>query len=71
MRPFTWGVGSSGAVLLESDIESIRASHYLYARKFDTTVDATILDTINRDLLAPPRDLAMPQGGAYRRPKRR
>lgn len=46
-----WG-GGGPRILTMDDFERLRASECLFARKFDSAVDAGILDRIDRDLLA-------------------
>jgi hypothetical protein len=41
-----------GAILYTSDFENIRKTDYLYARKFDATVDPNILDLIDQEILS-------------------
>ena len=43
-----------GATLYKSDMANLLASPYLFARKFDTTVDAEVLDLIDQQILALP-----------------
>jgi hypothetical protein len=40
-----------GAILYTSDFGNIEKTHYLFARKFDTTVDKDILDLIDKNIL--------------------
>lgn len=40
-----------GAILRSSDFGVLRSTYHLFARKFDATVDAAILDRIDRELL--------------------
>lgn len=42
-----------GATLYRSDFEKLRSTYHLFARKFDSTVDAEILDRIDLELLSP------------------
>lgn len=41
-----------GATLYKSDADAIMNTFHLFARKFDTTVDAEILDIIDREILS-------------------
>jgi hypothetical protein len=40
-----------GAILNSSDMPTISSTHYLFARKFDATVDGAVLDIIDREIL--------------------
>lgn len=40
-----------GAILNSSDMPTISSTDYLFARKFDATVDEAVLDTIDREIL--------------------
>lgn len=51
LRYVDWSRGRRPAVLGIADLESLRASPKLFARKFDVTEDSEILDAIDRDLL--------------------
>lgn len=50
---FDWSNPAAGlpAILGREDFEKLRRSPKLFARKFDTTKDAAVLDMIDRDLL--------------------
>lgn len=43
-----------GATLYRTDLEALRASGHLFARKFDMTVDPEILDLVDQELLGVP-----------------
>jgi len=52
-----------GATLISSDFDNLRASTLIFARKFDESVDAAIIDRVDRELLGranppPPRAAA-------------
>jgi len=48
MRYITWTDGlANPRIFTISDIDALRATHKLFARKFDTTVDETILDELD------------------------
>lgn len=51
LRYVDWSRGRRPAVLGIADLESLRASPKLFARKFDVTEDSEILDAIDHDLL--------------------
>jgi Core-2/I-Branching enzyme len=55
---------ASPAILRFSDLGALATSPALFARKFDATVDADILDEIDRSLLDRPDRDANPTGGA-------
>lgn len=40
-----------GATLVKDDMENMRSTFHLYARKFDTTIDGEVLDIIDKELL--------------------
>jgi hypothetical protein len=54
LRYMEWNDLNSGspAVLVKTDVEKLRASSKLFARKFDQSVDAQVLDLIDQELLA-------------------
>ena len=52
LRYIDWSRGPRPAVLDLADLEALRRSPKLLARKFDTRIDARVLDAIDRELLA-------------------
>jgi hypothetical protein len=52
LRYIDWSRGARPAVLGMADLEALRRSPKLVARKFDVTVDRQVLDAIDRELLA-------------------
>jgi hypothetical protein len=52
LRYIDWSRGARPAVLGMADLEALRRSPKLFARKFDVTVDRQVLDAIDRELLA-------------------
>jgi hypothetical protein len=51
LRYITWSNGiANPRVLVKEDLKSIKASEKLFARKFDSTVDETILDELDKYL---------------------
>jgi len=52
-----------GATLYTSDVDALRSSEYLFARKFDPDVDARVLEMIDRELLAPTQEPSAGSGG--------
>jgi core-2/I-Branching enzyme len=51
LRYIRWMGGSSPEVLTVDDLRALEKSAALFARKFDTTMDASVLDEIDRRLL--------------------
>lgn len=51
LRYIDWTRGRRPAILQTSDLEALRASPKLFARKFDVDRDATVLELIDRHLL--------------------
>ena len=51
LRYIDWERGRRPAVLEARDIDALRASPKLYARKFDVHQDESVLDLIDRELL--------------------
>lgn len=43
----------TGATIYRSDFDKLRSTYHLFARKFDATVDAEVLDRIDQELLSP------------------
>jgi hypothetical protein len=51
LRYIDWTRGRRPAILETRDLDALRASRKLYARKFDVEQDANVLDLIDRELL--------------------
>jgi hypothetical protein len=51
LRYIDWSRGTRPAVLGIGDVEELKRSPKLFARKFDVTHDSAVLDVIDRDLL--------------------
>lgn len=51
LRHVDWFRGPRPAVLGTGDVDKLKSSPKLFARKFDVTQDAAVLDAIDRDLL--------------------
>jgi hypothetical protein len=51
LRYIDWSRGRRPAILGTDDLDALRASPKLFARKFDTRVDAAVLDAIDMELL--------------------
>ena len=57
-----WPGGSHPATFRRDDFPRLAGSGKLFARKFDVDEDAEILDLIDRELLATPREASQPAG---------
>ncbi len=64
LRHVDWTRDPLPAIFGVGDLETLRRSPKLVARKFDVTVDAEIMDLIDRELLVDERQLREPADGA-------